>query len=459
MSDFERQQTEKASPVSAEVKPLGNTELMVDSLVNGRLSEGPMFNTETMEVILERKNMLEALKRVQRNKGAPGVDGMTTEELPKFLIQNWEKIRNDLLNGGYNPQAVKRVKIPKPGKKEKRNLGIPSVLDRLIQQAILQVLQNKWDRKFSENSFGFRPDRSAHQAVEKAQSYLKEGYEYVVDVDLEKFFDKVNHDRLMGRLFKEIEDKRLLKLIDGYLKSGILEDGTFYKSEEGTPQGGPLSPFLSNIVLDELDKELEKRGLNFVRYADDLNTYVRSKRAAERILKGLTNFIENKMKLKVNKEKSSIGRPGDKKFLGFSFTKGKKAKRRKVAKESVIRFKDKMRRITKRNRSMTLEDRIKLLRPVIIGWRNYFEFAEARSEFQELDCWIRRKLRCIQWKHWKVYKRRKKELLKRGVREDLAQTTSWSSKGPWKICNTPGVRMALPNKYFDSLGLPRLYRI
>ncbi len=458
MSDFKRQQTlKKGSTTAVGVIPQGSVE-MADSLIARGSTKSPMFNSRTMEVICERNNLFKALKKVQGNKGSAGVDEMTTEELPNFLRTNWPIIKDKLLGGTYSPMPVKRVEIPKAGKKnEKRKLGIPCVVDRLIQQAILQVLQEKWDQHFSDNSFGFRPGKSAHQAVLKAQSYINDGFEFVVDIDLEKFFDEVCHDRLMSRLAREIKDKRVLKLIRSFLRSGVLENGIYERSDRGTPQGGPLSPFLSNVVLDELDKELEKRGHRFVRFADDQNIYTKSERSAERVMESIERFIEKKLKLKVNKEKSAVGRPKDRKFLGFSFTGGRNPNRRKVAPESIKKFKDKIRRITTRRWSMSMESRIKMLRPIIIGWRNYFRFAEAKSEFRDLDCWIRRKLRCIQWKQWKVYKRKYKELMKRGVSDELAHTTAWSSKGHWNICHTPGVRIALPNKYFDSLGLPRLH--
>jgi RNA-directed DNA polymerase len=460
MSDEKiRQQTlTKASTMTDEVIPRGNIE-MADLFIAKHQSENPMFGSSTMEEIFDRSNLLNALKRVQQNKGAPGIDGMTVDELSVFLKTEWPSMKKNLFDGSYRPQPVKRVEIPKAGnKKETRNLGIPCVVDRFIQQAILQVLQEKWDKTFSENSFGFRPGRSAHQAILQAQSYLQEGYNFVVDIDLEKFFDKVCHDRLMSSLSKEIEDKRLLKLIRAYLNAGIMDNGTFQKSTVGAPQGGPLSPFLSNVVLDELDKELERRGHKFVRYADDQNIYMKSKRAAERVMESISEFVEKKLKLKVNSSKSAVGLPQKRKFLGFSFTGGINPKRRKVAPESIKKFKDKIRELTKRNWSMSMEARIQKLRPILIGWRNYFGLAEAQWIFKDLDCWIRSRLRCIQWKQWKVYKRRKKELVKRGISEDLAQTTAWSSKGPWTLCHTRGVRTALPNKYFDSIGLPRLYK-
>jgi len=419
-------------------------------------SESPMFGSDLLGSILDRNNLKQALQRVKSNKGAPGVDGMTVRELPGFLQENWLFIKDQLFEGDYVPHAVKRVEIPKPGTKEKRKLGIPTVLDRFIQQAILQVLQSKWDEDFSESSYGFRPKRSAHQAMRQAQEYIQSGYKIVVDIDLEKFFDQVCHDRLMSRLAQEIEDKRVLKLIRAYLTAGILENGLVNTPTEGTPQGGPLSPFLSNVVLDELDKELEKRGHRFVRYADDCNIYVRSKRAGERVMQSISRFIETKLKLRINSQKSAVGKPQKRKFLGFSFTGGKQPDRIKIADASLQRFKAKVRRITRRNRGQSLEDVIEELSKYLIGWKGYFQLAQTPTIFRDLDSWIRRRLRSLQWKQWKVYKKRKMELIQRGVPEDLALKTAWSAKGPWKLSYSKAVQMALPNKYFERMGLPQL---
>ncbi|NEP18608.1 MAG: group II intron reverse transcriptase/maturase [Leptolyngbya sp. SIO4C1] len=409
-----------------------------------------------MEEICERKNLEEALRRVVRNQGAPGVDGMSTEVLPEYLRTHWPVLREQLLKGSYRPQSVKRVKIPKPSGNGTRNLGIPTVVDRFIQQAVLQVLQGKWDATFSESSYGFRPGRSAHQAVEQAQRYLRSGYEYVVDIDLEKFFDRVNHDKLISALAERIADKRVLKLIRSYLRAGVMETGLVSIPEAGTPQGGPLSPFLSNVVLDALDKELEKRGHRFVRYADDCNIYVRSQRAGERVMQSISRFITQRLKLKINQQKSAVARPQERTFLGFSFTGGRHPHRKQIAPESLRRFKRRVRQLTRRSRQISLEERIQRLSVYLRGWKAYFGLAETSSVFRDLDSWIRRRLRCIVWKQWKTYRRRKRELIKRGVRESLAFAAAWSNKGPWCICHTPSVRMALPNSFFDSLGLPRL---
>jgi RNA-directed DNA polymerase len=352
--------------------------------------------------------------------------------------------------------VIKRVEIPKPGSQEKRKLGIPCVLDRLIQQAILQVLQWRWDPTFSEFSYGFRPGRRAHQAVAQAQAYIEQGYPIVVDMDLEKFFDQVCHDRLMSRLAERIPDKRLLKLIRGYLQAGILEDGLVTPSKAGTPQGSPLSPFLSNVVLDELDKELEARGHRFCRYADDSNIYVRSLRAGERVMANIGRFITSRLKLKVNESKSAVDRPQNRRFLGFSFTGGKSANRRKIAPKAMGRFKARVKELTRRNQGRSLEQVVSALDSYLRGWIGYFGFCQTTSVLRDLDSWIRHRLRCLQWKQWKVYRRRKAELIQRGIRAELAHTTAFSAKGPWRISHTPGVRMALNNQFFDRMGLIRL---
>lgn len=456
MSNGLRQTSSKITfPSSDGVKPYGS-EGMADLLITRQRTQSPMFKAELMEEICERKNLEEALKRVKGNRGAPGVDGMGTEELSGYLKMNWPGIKKQLMEESYKPSPVRRVEIPKPNGKDKRKLGIPTVLDRFIQQALLQVLQKEWDQTFSSSSYGFRPGRSAHQAIEQAQSYLKGGYEWVVDIDLEKFFDRVNHDRLMSTLAKRIQDKRLLKLIRAYLNAGVMENGLVSRLEEGTPQGGPLSPLLSNIVLDEMDKELEERGHKFVRYADDCNIYVKSRRAGERVMKSMGSFITRRLKLKVNESKSAVAQPRERKFLGFSFTGGKDPYRRKIAAQSLERFKEKVRQLTNRNHSMNFEKRVENVSKYLRGWKGYYGFCQTPSILMDLDCWIRRRLRCVLWKQWKTYKRRKAELIRRGVGRDLAHTSAWSSKGPWNICHTPGVRIALCNAFFDSIGLLRL---
>jgi len=419
-----------------------------------RNSESPTRTDSLMEEVCQRDNLWKALTRVRANKGAPGVDGMTVRELRKYLKRHWPKIRDQLLTGTYRPQAVKRVEIPKPDGGV-RKLGIPTVLDRFIQQAVQQVLGARWDRTFSEQSYGFRPGRSAHQAVAQAQAYIAEGCGFTVDMDLEKFFDRVNHDILMGRIAKRVEDKRMLKLIRAFLNAGVMENGLVSPSEEGTPQGGPLSPLLSNLLLDDLDKELEQRGLRFVRYADDCNIYVCSRRAGERVMQSITRFLTDKLKLKVNESKSGVARPARRKFLGFSFTGGKQPKRR-IAPKTLLRFKKRIRVLTKRNRGVSLEQMVQELRRYLIGWRGYFGFCQTPSVLRNLDSWIRRRLRCFQWKQWKRGKTRFAELRKRGVGKDLAAQTAGSSRGLWHISRSPALSFALPGAYFDSLGLPHL---
>jgi RNA-directed DNA polymerase len=439
----------------ATVKP-GGPGARVDALPARQPTERPMCGEHLMEEMCERGNMRAALQQVKANKGAPGVDAMRVDDLPAFLKTHWLAIKEQLLQGTYQPQVIKRVEIPKPGSREKRKLGIPCVLDRLIQQAMLQVLQWRWDPTFSAFSYGFRPGRSAHQAVAQAQAYIEQGYSYVVDIDLEKFFDRVCHDRLMSRLAQRRTDKRALKLIRAYLQGGILEDGLTTRPMEGTPQGAPLSPFLSNVVLDELDKELEARGHRFCRYADDSNIYVRSARAGARVMASISRFLTQRLKLQVNWSKSSVDRPWKRSFLGFSFTGGKLPKRRKIAPKALARFKARVKALTRRNQGRSLKHVITTLSAYLRGWIGYFDFCQTPAVLRDLDSWIRHRLRCLQWKHWKVYRRRKAELIKRGITPTLAHTTAWSAKGPWKISHTPGVRMALNNQFFDRMGLIRL---
>jgi RNA-directed DNA polymerase len=425
-----------------------------ESLVAKHKSESPASSEQLMEEICQAENCKQALARVKANKGSPGIDGMTVEKLADYLKQHWSEIREQLLSGTYKPQPVKRVEIPKPDGGI-RKLGIPTVLDRWIQQMVLQVLQGSWDPTFSEHSFGFRPGRSAHQAVAQAQKYIAEGYGWVVDLDLEKFFDRVNHDRLMARLAQRIGDKRVLKLIRRFLQAGVMENGLVSPVDEGTPQGGPLSPWLSNVVLDELDRELERRGHRFVRYADDSNIYVRSQRAGERVLESITRFLTTKLKLKVNQAKSAVAQPKERKFLGFSFTGGKDARRR-IAPKAILRFKERIRELTCRTRGISMEQRVKELSAYLRGWRGYFGFCQTPSVLDGLDQWLRRRLRSALWKQWKRGRTRFAELRKRGIGRDLAAQTAGSPHGPWRIAHSPAVSFALPNAYFDSLGLPRL---
>ena len=413
--------------------------------------EHPAVAGPSMEAVVERENLKKALAQVTRNKGSAGVDGMTVYELPAHLKQHWLTIRAQLLEGTYKPQPVRRVEIPKASG-GLRPLGIPTVLDRLIQQAAMQVLQADWDRTFSETSYGFRPTRSAHQAVERAQAYIASGFAVVVDIDLEKFFDRVNHDILMGLIAKRVADKRILKLIRAFLNAGVLEGGLVSPTEEGTPQGGPLSPLLSNLMLDVLDKELEKRGHRFVRYADDCNIYVRSQRAGERVMAGIEKFLEKRLKLKVNKAKSAVAKPSVRKFLGFSFTGGTEPRRR-IAPQAIARFKARVRELTRRTRGRSLAQIAKELSAYLIGWRGYFGFCQTPSVLRALDEWTRRRLRAIVWKQWKRGPARFIELRRRGVGRDLAAQTAGAPHGPWRLANSPALTIALPNSFFASLGL------
>jgi RNA-directed DNA polymerase len=417
-------------------------------------SESPASAEQLMEEICQAENCKQALARVKSNKGSPGIDGMTVEKLPDYLKQHWPKVREQLLSGTYKPQPVKRVEIPKPDG-GMRKLGIPTALDRLVQQMVLQVLQRSWDPTFSTHSYGFRPGRSAHQAVAQAQQYISEGYGWVVDLDLEKFFDTVNHDRLMARMAQGIGDKRVLQLIRRFLQAGVMENGLVSPVDEGTPQGGPLSPLLSNIVLDELDRELERRGHRHVRYADDCNIYVRSQRAGERVMEGITRYFTTKLKLKVKQAKSAVARPKDRKFLGFSFTSGMKARRR-IAPKAILRFKERIRELTSRTRGISMEQRARELSAYLRGWRGYFGFCQTPSVLETLDQWLRRRLRSAMWKQWKLGSTKFANLRARGIGRDLAAQTAASPHGPWRLANSPALQYAFPNSYFDSLGIPRL---
>ncbi|MEH2587503.1 group II intron reverse transcriptase/maturase [Bradyrhizobium sp. AZCC 1721] len=404
-----------------------------------------------MEDIVERENLRKALAQVKRNKGAAGIDGMSVDGLSAYLKEHWPTIRAQLLDGTYQPQPVRRVEIPKASG-GLRLLGIPTALDRFIQQAVMQVLQVDWDPTFSETSFGFRPKHSAHQAVERAQAYIAFGHAIVVDIDLEKFFDRVNHDILMGLVAKRVADKRILKLIRGFLTAGALEGGLVSPTEEGTPQGGPLSPLLSNLMLDVLDKELEKRGHRFVRYADDCNIYVRSQKAGERVMAGIERFLAKRLRLRVNTVKSAVAKPGVRKFLGFSFTAGRQPRRR-IAPQAIARFKARVRGLTRRSCGRSLAQIVKELSVYLKGWRGYFGFCQTSSVLRALNEWLRRRLRAIAWKQWKRGDTRFTELRRRGVGRDLAAKTAGSPHGPWRLANSPALTMALPNSFFSSLGL------
>ena len=425
-----------------------------ETLRTARDCRDPAGTEFLMEEICDPGNLKRALQRVCQNQGAPGIDGMTIQALPRYLGQHWSQIRSQLLEGNYKPRAARRVEIPKPGGGV-RKLGIPTVLDRLVQQAILQVLQKRWDPTFSEHSYGFRPERDAHQAVARAQEIIAQGYGWVVDIDLEQFFDRVNHDRLMARVADRITDKRLLKLIRAFLNAGILEDGLVRPTEEGTPQGSPLSPLLSNLVLDELDRELEKRGLPFVRYADDCNIYVRSERAGQRVMESISDFLTRKLRLKVNTTKSAVARPSTRKFLGFTFSEGPDPKRT-VAKQAIMRLRRRVVELTGRSRGISLPRMVGELSEYLTGWIGYFGFCERRTDLRNLDGWIRRRLRCAAWKQWQNGRRRYRELRRRGVPAEWAKVTAGSSLGPWHMSLNRAMSQALSNRSLQSLGLPTL---
>jgi group II intron reverse transcriptase/maturase len=396
-------------------------------------------------------NLFRALKQVEGNGGAPGIDGMTVQEMRPYLKEHWIEIRAALDDGSYRPSPVRRVEIPKPDGGV-RKLGIPTVIDRLIQQAIALVLTPTFEAMFSEWSYGFRPGRGAHDAVRAAQEYIREGYAWVVDIDLEKFFDRVNHDKLMGRVARVVDDKRVLALIRCYLESGVMVNGVVMETGEGTPQGGPLSPLLANIMLDDLDKELERRGHRFVRYADDCNIYVRSRRAGERVMVSVRRFLSEVLSLRVNEHKSAVDRPWKRTFLGFSFYKRKGAVLVRVATKSLDRFREKMRQMTKRTRQGRLEDVIRAINGYTMGWIGYFRLADTGSVFEELDEWQRRRLRQLVWKRWKRGRTRWRELVKLGVPTELAALGA-VKHGPWRMAATPVVHMALSNAYWQRQGL------
>src|SRR5215831_18211265 len=411
---------------------------------------------QLMEAVVERENMTLALWQVERNKGAAGVDMMTVEELRAYLHEHWPRIKAELLADEYHPQPVLKVEIPKPGNKGMRMLGIPTVVDRLIQQALQEVLSPFFEPNFSETSYGFRPQRSAHQAVLKARQYVREGRRWVVDIDLEKFFDRVNHDILMSRIARRIKDKRVLRLIRRYLQAGMMSAGLTTVRREGTPQGGPLSPLLSNILLDELDKELERRGHKFCRYADDCNVYVQSRSAGERVKESITRFLERRLRLKVNEEKSAVDRPWKRKFLGYTMAWHREP-RLKVADRSVKRLKVKLRGILRRGRGRNIGKLIEEeLTPLLRGWMNYFRLAEVKGIFEELDSWIRRKLRCVIWRQWKRTFARAKGLMKRGLERDRALKSAMNGRGPWWNAGASHMNEAFPKSYFDRCGLVSL---
>jgi RNA-directed DNA polymerase len=407
---------------------------------------------DLLERMFEGENLRQAYKRVVQNGGAPGVDSVTVVELQAYLKTHWEAVKAELLAGTYRPSPVKRVEIPKPGGGV-RLLGIPTVMDRFLQQALLQVMNPIFDAHFSGYSYGFRQGKRAHDAVKQAQKFIQSGLRWVVDMDLAKFFDRVNHDMLMARVAKKVTDKRVLKLIRAYLNAGVMADGTLERTEEGTPQGGPLSPLLANILLDDLDKELTKRGLRFVRYADDCNIFVASKRAGQRVMESVTRFVEGKLKLKVNREKSAVDRPWNRKFLGFSFLSDKKATIR-LAPQTLSRIKEKVRELTNRSRSVSMESRITKLNQYLVGWIGYYRLASAKGHCEKLDQWIRRRLRMCLWKQWKRVRTRIRELRALRVPEWACFVMANSRRGAWEMSRN--INNALPTSYWEAKGLKSL---
>lgn len=452
---------EKTIEIS-EVDLQGGSRKLRPGRASGANSSGNQANTEPrkpdlIEMMLERGNLLKALQAVESNQGAAGVDGMGVGQLRGYLREHWDRIREQILNGSYEPRPVRRVDIPKAGGGT-RMLGIPTVLDRLIQQAMHQILSPLWEREFSAHSYGFRPGRSAAAAIKAVQGHVRSGKRWVVDLDLEKFFDRVNHDVLMARVGRRIKDQRVLGLIRRYLKSGIMLGGVMEQRTEGTPQGGPLSPLLSNILLDDLDKELEKRGHPFCRYADDCNIYVGSQRAGQRVMASLIGFLRERLKLTVNLKKSAVDRPWKRKFLGFSLTAHKESRIR-VAPQAVERFKEKLRERFRMGRGRNLGKFIASLAPILRGWANYYSMAETRGVFADLDQWIRRKLRCLEWRKWKRPRTRMQRLIARGLERGVARVSAFNGHGPWWNAGASHLNAALPTAYFRQLGLVLLTEV
>jgi len=448
-----RKTLKEGCPAKKRVEPQGmqGARSIAAASANGRNDDSNANASKLLEMIVDRQNLNQAYKQVKANQGSHGVDGMKVDELLPYLKQNGKALREALLEGRYTPAPVRRVEIPKPDGGV-RQLGIPTVQDRMIQQAIAQVLIPIFDPEFSENSYGFRPGRSAKQAVNKAKEYIEAGYSWVVDIDLARYFDTVNHDKLMSLVARKIKDKRVLKLIRQYLNSGVMISGVVIETEEGCPQGGPLSPLLSNIMLDELDKELEKRGHKFVRYADDHNIYVKSQRAGERVMKSITGYLENKLKLKVNQEKSAVDRPWKRKFLGFSFYRKKEGIGIRVHTKSKAKFKEKVRQILSRSNGWSTEQRIKALNRSNIGWVNYFELADMKKLAETLDEWMRRRLRMCIWKQWRKIKTRHDNLVKLGIEDTVAWKFANTRKGYWRISKSPILSTTFTNKRLNRLG-------
>jgi len=432
--------------------PLPQTATPVDEPIAGELQSTASSEISTlMTEVLEGENLKRALAQVKRNKGAPGIDGMTVDQLGVYLKAHWPNIRAQLVTGTYRPQPVKRVEIPKPDGR-KRLLGIPTVVDRFLQQALAQVVQRQWEPHFHPHSYGFRPGRNAHQAMRYVQATIRQGYGWVVDIDLESFFDRVNHDRLMVRVRKHVDAPDVLNLINRFLKGGVQVAGQTQATTQGVPQGGPLSPVLANVVLDELDWELQRRGHRFARYADDCNILVKSHRAGERLMQNVTRYLRDSLRLTVNAQKSAVDRPRNRKFLGFTVSRD--GARIKVADSAIEKLKAKIRELTRRTRGHRLSDIVQELKTALTGWKAYFGIAEVLSPLREIDKWVRRRLRCYAWKQWGSAGYR--ELRKRGVSVREAWNTSKSAHGPWRLSQTPALSLALPARMFRQMGLPEL---
>ena len=451
IDDATRRATAPGKELDDRMSPMAMTGAEVSTAADGQTKAEEL---RQMDAVVERNNLWRAYERVMRNKGAAGVDGLTVTDFKAWLQQHWPSVKAALLAGDYMPMAIRKVEIPKPNGGV-RTLGIPTVTDRLIQQALLQVLQPEFESEFSDHSYGFRPGRNAWQAVQRAQGYIRGGLRWVVDLDLEKFFDRVNHDILMSRLARKVKDERVLKLVRRYLEAGMMSGGIVSARTEGTPQGGPLSPLLSNILLTDLDRELERRGHRFCRYADDCNIYVGSEMAGQHAMAAITGYLEQKLKLRVNHDKSAVARPWARKFLGYSFTWHKQA-RLKIADSSLQRLKDKVRDIVVGNASRNLVATINELNPVLRGWTSYFRLTEVKGVLQDLDGWIRRKLRCLLWRQWKRPATRNRRLQARGLDATRAWKSASNGRGPWWNAGASHMNAAYPKKTFDALGLVSL---
>ncbi|MBW9147360.1 group II intron reverse transcriptase/maturase, partial [Clostridium sp. CM027] len=451
--DKSRQLHKEGSLRENRVELEGNVEVhSISSMSEEGRNDVNEYDNGLLEQILSRDNMNKAYKRVKANKGSHGIDGLTVDELLHYLKEHGQELRQSLLESRYRPLAVRRVEIPKPDGGI-RLLGIPTVLDRVIQQAISQTLIPVYEKKFSDNSYGFRPLRSGKQAVEKCRGYINAGHTWTVNIDLSKYFDTINHDKLIRILSEDIKDSRVISLIRKYLQSGVMINGVFMNTEEGAPQGGPLSPLLSNVMLHELDVELTKRGLNFCRYADDANIYVKSEKSANRVMKSITRFIEEKLKLRVNKEKSTVDRPWKLKFLGFSFYRAKGEYRMRVPQKPIIKFKAKLKELTSRSNAMSMKYRFMKLKQVIVGWINYFAIADIKSILKTLDEWLRRRIRMCFWKQWKKIKTKYGNLVKLGIPNNKALQYANTRKGYWRTSNSPILNKTLTNKYLKNIGL------